>query len=119
MNIIGCLDIPTEGKYSIDGTATTNLSENDLATIRNKKIGFIFQNFNLLPKLTAIENVELPLIYMGISASKRKEMAAEALKKVGLEDRMDHKPSELSRWTATKSCNSKGYFKQTTNDTCR
>ena len=96
MNIIGCLDVPTEGTYSIDGTATTNLTENELAAIRNKKIGFIFQNFNLLPKLTALENVELPLIYMGIHSSERKKMAEAALKKVGLEDRMNHKPSELS-----------------------
>ena len=96
MNIIGCLDVPTDGTYSIDGTKTTNLSENELATIRNKKIGFIFQNFNLLPKLTAIENVELPLIYMGMPPSKRKKLAEEALTRVGLGDRMDHKPSELS-----------------------
>ena len=97
MNIIGCLDVPTSGTYSIDGIKTTDLSENQLAEIRNKKIGFIFQNFNLLPKLTAVENVELPLIYMGISASKRREMAEEALERVGLGDRMNHKPSELSR----------------------
>ena len=96
MNIIGCLDVPTEGTYSIDGTKTTDLSENELAEIRNKKIGFIFQNFNLLAKLTATENVELPLIYMGISASKRRKMALEALERVGLLDREDHKPTELS-----------------------
>ena len=96
MNIIGCLDVPTKGTYSIDGTKTTDLSENELAEIRNKKIGFVFQNFNLLPKLTALENVELPLIYMGISATKRYEMAEEALQKVGLGDRLDHKPTELS-----------------------
>jgi len=96
MNMIGCLDVPTKGTYSIDGTKTTDLSENKLADIRNKKIGFIFQNFNLLSKLTAIENVELPLIYMGVSNSKRYEMAKEALEKVGLGDRMDHRPTELS-----------------------
>ena len=96
MNIIGCLDIPTKGTYKIDGTDTSDLSENKLAEIRNKKIGFIFQNFNLLPKLTAIENVELPLIYAGVSITKRRKMAQEALIRVGLEERMDHKQSELS-----------------------
>ena len=96
MNIIGCLDVPTEGTYTIDATKTTDLTENQLAEIRNKKIGFIFQNFNLLSKLTATENVELPLIYMGISASKRRKMALEALEKVGLADRADHRPTELS-----------------------
>jgi len=90
------LDVPTEGTYWVDGTATTNLTENELAAVRNKKIGFIFQNFNLLPKLTALENVELPLIYMGIHSGERKKMAEDALRKVGLGDRMDHKPSELS-----------------------
>lgn len=96
MNIIGCLDVPTKGIYSIDGTKTSDLSENELALIRNKKIGFIFQNFNLLPKLTAYENVELPLIYMGIGMMKRKQMVEEALKRVGLEDRKDHRPMQLS-----------------------
>lgn len=96
MNIIGCLDVPTNGMYSIDGTKTTDLTENQLADIRNKKIGFVFQNFNLLPKLTALENVALPLIYMGISASKRAKMAQNALEKVGLGDRLEHKPTELS-----------------------
>ena len=96
MNIIGCLDVPSQGIYTIDGTKTTDLSENELAEIRNKKIGFIFQNFNLLPKLTAIENVELPLIYMGVPAGKRKKIAEEALRRVGLEKRMSHKPKELS-----------------------
>lgn len=96
MNIIGCLDVPSQGIYTIDGTKTTDLSENELAEIRNKKIRFIFQNFNLLPKLTAIENVELPLIYMGVPAGKRKKIAEEALKRVGLEKRMSHKPKELS-----------------------
>lgn len=96
MNIIGCLDIPTNGSYFIDGTKTSDLSENKLAEIRNQKIGFIFQNFNLLSKLTAIENVELPLIYRGISSTKRRKMAEDALKQVGLQERMDHKPTELS-----------------------
>lgn len=96
MNIIGCLDVPTEGSYFIEGTNTSDLSENQLAEIRNRKIGFIFQNFNLLPKLTAIENVELPLIYMGKSVAERRKLAQEALVKVGLQERMDHKPKELS-----------------------
>lgn len=96
MNIIGCLDVPSKGTYSIDGTNTNDLSENDLAQIRNKKIGFIFQNFNLLSKLTSIENVELPLIYMGMSALKRRKLAKEALERVGLGERINHKPKELS-----------------------
>ncbi len=96
MNIIGCLDVPTSGTYCIDGIKTVDLTENELAEIRNKKIGFVFQNFNLLPKLNAIENVELPLIYMGISNNKRKTMSEQALNRVGLSDRIYHKPSELS-----------------------
>ena len=96
MNMIGCLDTATSGKYFIDGVPIENLSENQLATIRNKKIGFIFQVYNLLPKLTALENVELPLIYQGIKAAKRREMAMDALCRVGMEQRMHHKPKELS-----------------------
>ncbi|MBR5535894.1 MAG: ABC transporter ATP-binding protein [Clostridia bacterium] len=96
MNMIGCLDTATSGKYLIDGVPIENLSENQLAVIRNKKIGFIFQVYNLLPKLTALENVELPLIYQGVHAKERREMAIEALKKVGMEQRMHHKPKELS-----------------------
>ncbi len=96
MNMIGCLDTATSGKYYIDGVEIENLSENELARIRNKKIGFIFQVYNLLSKLTALENVELPLIYQGIGAVKRREMAMEALKRVGMEDRVHHKPKELS-----------------------
>ena len=96
MNMIGCLDVATSGKYYIDGVPIENLSQNELARIRNKKIGFIFQVYNLLPKLTALENVELPLIYQGIGASKRREMAKAALERVGLYDRMHHKPKELS-----------------------
>lgn len=96
MNMIGCLDVPTSGRYFIDGVPVENLSQNQLAKIRNKKIGFIFQVYNLLPKLTALENVELPLIYQGIGAFKRREMAKEALSRVGLYDRMKHKPKELS-----------------------
>lgn len=96
MNMIGCLDTPTSGKYYIDGVSVENMSENDLAKLRNKKIGFIFQVYNLLSKLTALENVELPLVYQGIKASERREMAIEALKRVGMEERMLHKPKELS-----------------------
>ncbi len=96
MNMIGCLDTPTSGKYLIDGVPIELRSENQLARIRNKKIGFIFQVYNLLPKLTALENVELPLIYQGINPKLRREMAIEALKRVGMEDRMRHKPKELS-----------------------
>lgn len=96
MNMIGCLDAPTSGTYYLDGHEVSKLREDDLAEIRNKKIGFIFQGFNLLPKLTALENVELPLIYMGIGRKERHRMAQEALEMVGLGDRTHHKPSELS-----------------------
>ncbi len=96
MNIIGCLDTPTSGEYWITEYEVSQLSDNDLAYIRNKYIGFIFQNYNLLANLTALENVELPLIYQGTNRTKRKEIALEALAKVGLEDRMHHRPSELS-----------------------
>ncbi|WP_046226032.1 ABC transporter ATP-binding protein [Paenibacillus dauci] len=96
MNMIGCLDLPNEGNYLLDGQNIRKLSDNRLARIRNEKIGFIFQNFNLLPKLSAIENVELPLIYRGMSYRERKRKAAEALTKVGLEERMHHRPNQLS-----------------------
>lgn len=96
MNVIGCLDTPTSGKYWLDGEEVSRLREGRLAEIRNRKIGFIFQGFNLLSKLSAFENVELPLVYRGIPAKQRKEQAIEALRKVGLEERLRHKPSELS-----------------------
>lgn len=96
MNMIGCLDVPTSGRYWIDGVEGSRMSDNQLADLRNKKLGFIFQQYNLLTKLTALENVELPLIYRGISASKRHQMAAEALERVGLKDKMHHRPTELS-----------------------
>ncbi|MBZ4647452.1 MAG: putative transport system ATP-binding protein [Petroclostridium sp.] len=96
MNMIGCLDTPTSGKYYIDGREVSRLKDDELAEIRNKKIGFIFQGFNLLPKLTAIENVELPLIYRGVGKKERHKMAVEALERVGLGHRLHHKPSELS-----------------------
>lgn len=96
MNMIGCLDVPSDGRFWIDGIEGSKMKDNDLADLRNKKLGFIFQQYNLLAKLTAFENVELPLIYKGISQSKRREMAIEALDKVGLKDKMHHRPTELS-----------------------
>ena len=96
MNIIGCLDVPTTGEYYLNNENVFNMSERELAKIRNKTIGFIFQSFNLLNKLTAYENVELPLIYRMIGAGERKNMVMEALKRVGLDTRANHKPTELS-----------------------
>ena len=96
MNIIGCLDTADEGTYIIDGQDVSYLSEHDQSIMRNRKIGFIFQQFNLLPKLTAFENVELPLIYQGISMGERRERTEAALRKVGLESRMRHRPNQLS-----------------------
>lgn len=96
MNIIGCLDNFDSGKYLLNGIDVTGLSDNHLAEIRNKQIGFIFQTFNLLPRYTALENVELPLIYAGIGKKERVQRASEALERVGLSDRMTHKPNELS-----------------------
>jgi len=96
MNILGCLDVPSEGEYYLDGKEISDYTEDQLSEIRNEKIGFIFQSFNLLPKLTALENVELPLIYRGVSAKERRKIAMETLEKVGLGDRTHHKPTELS-----------------------
>lgn len=96
MNMIGCLDTPTSGRYFLDGMEVSGMNDNQLADIRNFKIGFIFQGFNLLQKLNALENVELPLIYQGIHAKERMERAAEALEMVGLGDRLHHRPTELS-----------------------
>lgn len=96
MNMIGCLDVPTSGRFWIDGVEGSKMRDNDLADLRNKKIGFIFQQYNLLGKLSAIENVELPLIYKGLTAGKRRAMAEEALNRVGLLNKKNHKPSELS-----------------------
>lgn len=96
MNMLGCLDVPTSGEYWLHGQDVSALSDDELSDIRNREIGFIFQGFNLIPNLTALENVELPLIYRGVSKSMREELSVEALKKVGLEHRMDHKPSEMS-----------------------
>ncbi len=96
MNMLGCLDTPTSGSYFLNGTDISRLSDNALSEIRNKEIGFIFQGFNLVANLDAIGNVELPLIYRGLSKHKRRTIAVRALKKVGLEKRMKHKPNELS-----------------------
>ncbi len=96
MNIIGCLDTPTKGEYTLNSTAVSKMSDNELAEVRNKEIGFVFQTFNLLPRSTALENVALPLIYAGLSKSKRNEKALKTLTDVGLKDRVDHKPNELS-----------------------
>jgi len=96
MNIIGCLDVPTEGSYILDSKDVSKLNDDELAEIRNRKIGFVFQTFNLLPRADALHNVELPLIYSGLPRAKRKEMEEAALDKVGLGDRMHHKPNELS-----------------------
>jgi putative ABC transport system ATP-binding protein len=96
MNIIGCLDTPTDGKYVLNNHDVSDLTENDLAEIRNKEIGFVFQTFNLLPRASALENVALPLIYAGYGKHDREEIAMETLESVGLGDRADHKPNELS-----------------------
>jgi len=96
MNIIGCLDTPTSGTYILNGKDVSDMTENELAEIRNKEIGFVFQTFNLLPRATCLENVALPLIYAGYSKKERDEMAFQALKNVGLDDRVLHKPNELS-----------------------
>ena len=96
MNMIGCLDTPTEGTYEFEGELVHEMDDDQLASIRNRKIGFVFQTFNLLPKATALRNVEVPLIYSNISKSKRLKMASDSLISVGLEDRLDHKTNELS-----------------------
>ncbi len=96
MNLIGCLDTPTKGQYYINGNLVSEMTDDELARIRNKEIGFVFQTFNLLPRATSLHNVELPLIYAGIPADKRAEMARNAMKQVDLERRMHHKPNELS-----------------------
>lgn len=96
MNIIGCLDTPTSGIYELNGQNVSEMDDNELATVRNKEIGFVFQTFNLLPRSNALHNVELPLIYSGIARHTRLELAEDALLKVGLQDRMSHKPNELS-----------------------
>ena len=96
MNMLGCLDVPTSGTYILNGRDVSSLSDNELSEVRNNEIGFIFQGFNLIPNLTAVENVELPLIYRKVDKSTRRRLAEEALEKVGLKERMKHKPSEMS-----------------------
>jgi putative ABC transport system ATP-binding protein len=96
MNIIGCLDRPTAGKYILDGTPVEAMDDDALAAVRNKKIGFVFQTFNLLPRTTALQNVELPLVYAKVPRVERHQLAQEALRSVGLADRMGHQPNELS-----------------------
>ncbi len=96
MNLLGCLDTPSEGDYLLGGERVSEMDDNDLATIRNRRIGFVFQTFNLLPRLSALENVALPLVYAGISKDARLKRSREVLETVGLGDRVDHKPNELS-----------------------
>ena len=96
MNLLGCLDTPTGGEYWLNGTPVARMGDDELAAIRNREIGFVFQTFNLLPRATALHNVELPLVYAGVPADERKRRAKEALGKVQLADRMDHRPNELS-----------------------
>lgn len=96
MNMLGCLDTPTSGKYVLDEQDVASMTDNQLADVRNKEIGFIFQGFNLISNLDAVGNVELPLVYRGVSKNERKQLAMEALKSVGLEERMKHKPNEMS-----------------------
>ena len=96
MNVLGCLDIPTYGEYYLNGTDVTSLNDRQLARIRNREIGFIFQGYNLIPELDALENVTLPLIYQGVSVWEREDMAREALRRVGMEDRAHHRPSEMA-----------------------
>ena len=96
MNILGCLDSPTRGEYVLNGTDVSNMDDDELAEVRNKEIGFVFQTFNLLPRYTALQNVALPLIYAGVGKEKRLERAEEVLKMVGLGDRMEHRPNEMS-----------------------
>src|SRR3989442_3859323 len=96
MNLIGCLDTPSSGEYWLNGQKVSELNDDELARIRNKEIGFVFQTFNLLPRATSLHNVELPLIYAGVGSKERRERAADSLGKVGLADRMHHRPNELS-----------------------
>ncbi len=96
MNVLGCLDRPTRGRYLLDGKDVSRLGKNELAEVRNKKLGFVFQNFNLLPRMSALENVELPLVYAHIPSRERKQRSTEALERVGLGNRQDHHPNQLS-----------------------
>ena len=104
MNMLGCLDVPTSGRYYLNGIDVSEMSDNELSEVRNRAIGFIFQGFNLIANLNAIENVELPLIYRGIDRRTRHQLAIDSLKLVGLEKRMDHKPSEMSGGQQQRLC---------------
>ena len=108
MNILGCLDIPTYGTYYLNGKAVSDMKPSVLSGIRNREIGFIFQGFNLIPALTALENVELPLIYRGLGREERHQLAVDALTSVGLEKRMSHRPGEMSRRPAAACCDCAG-----------
>ena len=115
MNILGCLDIPTYGSYHLNGQPVSDMKPSVLSGIRNREIGFIFQGFNLIPALTALENVELPLIYRGMPREERRRLAQEALVSVGLEKRMDHRPGEMSGGRADRQpgfCLRSGYYAQ-------
>lgn len=101
MNLLGCLDTPTSGQYILNGNDVSQMTDDSLAEIRNKEIGFVFQTFNLLPRTTALDNVALPMIYAGYSKSERTARATEVLKQVGLGDRMDHEPNQLSEDNAS------------------
>jgi putative ABC transport system ATP-binding protein len=96
MNLLGCLDTPTRGEYWLNGQEVSRMADDALARVRNREIGFVFQTFNLLPRATALQNVELPLVYAGVSSRTRRDRARQALDRVGLADRMDHRPNELS-----------------------
>jgi len=96
MNLVGCLDTPTSGEYWLNGSLVSDMKDDALARVRNREIGFVFQTFNLLPRATALHNVELPLVYAGVGSAERKKRAVEALERVQLKDRMDHRPNELS-----------------------
>jgi putative ABC transport system ATP-binding protein len=96
MNVLGCLDTPSAGEYQLDGAVVSGLDEAELATVRNRKIGFVFQNFYLMPRMTALDNVAQPLIYRGIAPARRRELAEEALARVGLGDRVRHRPNQMS-----------------------
>ena len=119
MNMLGCLDRPDSGEITLDGTDILKCKEKELSVIRNKKIGFIFQQFHLLPKLSALENVELPLIYQGMPTKKRREKAVKALKAVGLEKRMNHKPNQLSGGQQQRVDDRKSVSRRAIPDPCR